>query len=160
MTRSRKGWVIALTFIVALMLSLMPLPDWAAAFRPQWVALVLIYWSMALPHRVSVGIGWLVGLFVDVATGALLGQHALGFAIIAYLSVRLHQRVRVFPLAQQALVVTLILLPHMILGLWIRGITGHALDTGYYWAPLISSAILWPWMFILLRAIRRGAGVA
>ena len=81
-TRSQGGLTIALSFFVALILTIIPLPDWMASFRPEWVALTLIYWSMALPQRVGVGIGWGLGLALDVLKGALLGQHAL--AVFCY----------------------------------------------------------------------------
>ncbi len=77
------GIVIILTLLMALILTILPLPDWAQMLRPQWYTLVLIYWVLALPLRVGVGIGWLVGIQVDVMTGTLLGQHALSLALIA-----------------------------------------------------------------------------
>lgn len=143
------------SLVIALVLTLIPLPEWARAFRPEWVALVLIYWTMAFPEYVGVGIAWLIGLLVDAALNPLLGSHALGFAITAFISIQMHHRIRVFPLAQQAIVVPLILLPYMSLMLWIKGMTGHPPSTWTYWAPLLSSALLWPWLFITLRALRR-----
>ena len=68
------GWIIALSFLVAFLLGGVPLPGSLERFRPDWVVMALIYWSMALPHRVGIGVGWLVGLLVDVGRGALLGQ--------------------------------------------------------------------------------------
>jgi len=143
------------SFLVALVLTLIPLPDWARTFRPEWVPLVLIYWSMALPEDVGVGIAWILGLVVDATLNSLLGTHALGFALTAFITIQMYHSVRVFPLAQQAFVVPLILLPYMSLTLWIRGVTGHPPSTWTYWAPLLSSALLWPWVFIMLRALRR-----
>ncbi|MCU7891916.1 MAG: rod shape-determining protein MreD, partial [Candidatus Thiodiazotropha sp. (ex Ustalcina ferruginea)] len=92
------GYVIYLTLLVGFILTIMPLPEWAAAYRPQWVALILIYWCMAIPERIGVGIGWTTGLLLDVLTGTLLGQHALGLSVIAYIMLKLHLRVRVMPL--------------------------------------------------------------
>lgn len=148
---------IALSFLMSIVLTIMPLPDWVSIYRPEWVALVLIYWCMALPNLVGVGIAWLLGLLVDAAKGALLGQHALGFAIMAYITIHLHQRARVYPLSQQTIVVGFILLPYMSLTLWVKGIRGEAPHTWLYWAPLLSSMLLWPLVFVLLRALRRRA---
>lgn len=152
---SERPWAIPLTFIVALMLTIIPMPEWARPFRPEWVAMTLIYWSMALPQRVSIGIGWGMGLLLDVTKGALLGQHALGFALLAYLSVRLHQRIRIFPPWQQAVSIGAMLALYLLLMLWIYGITGEAPRTWLYWGPLITSILLWPWVFAILRDIRR-----
>ena len=145
-----RGWVIVITFIGALMLDVMPLPDWLGAFRPAW-----IYWCLALPQRVGVGIGWSAGLAVDVLRGALLGQHALGYAVIAYLALKLHRRIRVFPLWQQALTVMVFIALHQLLVLWVLGIIGQSRGTFSYWLPSLSSALLWPWMFGGLRGVRR-----
>src|SRR5690606_27167374 len=80
------GWAIILSFAVAFMLTAVPLPEWAASWRPAWVAMVLIYWCMALPERVGIGAAWCLGLLLDVQQGTLLGQHALGLALIAWLT--------------------------------------------------------------------------
>lgn len=150
--------LIALSFFMSVVLTIMPVPEWVSTYRPEWVALVLIYWCMALPNLVGVGMAWLLGLLVDAAKGALLGQHALGFAITAYIAIHLHQRVRVYPLSQQMIVVGFILLPYMSLTLWVKGIRGEAPHTWLYWAPLLSSMLLWPFVFMLLRALRRQTG--
>ena len=117
--------------------------------------MILIYWCMALPQRVGVGVGWSVGLCMDVLTATLLGQRALGLAVVAYLSLKLHQRIRVTPLWQQALTVLVLLLVYQMLALWVLGITGQRPNTWLYWGPSLVSMLLWPWVFIVLRDVRR-----
>lgn len=147
--------IIIISFMVAMMLTVIPLPEWAATFRPAWVPLVLIYWCIALPKRVNIGVGWLSGLFVDILTGTLLGQHALAYAVVAFLSVKLHQQIRVYPFWQQALsVFTLVALGQLLI-VWILGIVGRAPESWLYWMPSATSALLWPWVFIVMRDIRR-----
>ncbi|QKT02875.1 rod shape-determining protein MreD [Ectothiorhodospiraceae bacterium 2226] len=147
--------VIGASFAVALALTVLPLPGWTSAARPEWVALVLIYWCMAVPSRVGVGVGWGVGLLLDVMRGAVLGQHALSLAIVAYLTLKLHQRVRVYPLWQQALSILVLIALHQMILLWIRGITGQAPAGWDYWTPSLTSMLLWPWLFLILRDVRR-----
>ncbi len=137
------------------MLTIVPLPEWAVLWRPEWVALVVIYWSMALPRRVGVGYAWILGLLLDIIKGTLLGQHALGFAVIAYLTLRFHQRIRVFPLWQQSFAIGLMLAIHLLLLLWVYGMMGRAPQTSLYWGPVLTSMALWPWVFLLLRDVRR-----
>lgn len=149
------GWIIIASFVVALMLVALPLPGWSEYLRPQWVVLVLIYWCMALPYRVGIGISWLAGIFVDVLTGAILGQHALAYSVVAYVVIKLHKRVRVFPVWQQALLVLVLVLLSQLLTLWIRGAIGRVPDSWTYWLPSVTSTLIWPWAFMLLRDIRR-----
>ena len=107
--RHNGGAVIIFSFIIAYMLTAMPLPEWALNWRPAWVTIVLIYWCMAIPQRVSIGIGWTLGLLLDVQQGTVFGQNAIALTIIAWIIVKLHQRIRVFPLVQQALLVCVLL---------------------------------------------------
>jgi rod shape-determining protein MreD len=151
----RGSWVIILSFLMALILNSVPLPTWPERFRPDWVSLVLIYWCMALPYRVGVATGWASGLVLDAARGAVLGQHALALSVVAFLTLRTHRRVRVFPLWQQAISVLLFLLVNQLLVFWINGIIGYPPDDFWYLAPALGGMLFWPWVFILLRDARR-----
>ena len=153
--RRHGNWVIVLSLLLALVLTLLPLPSWAAPYRPDWVALVLIYWCLALPERVSVGIGWSMGLLLDGLSGTLLGQHALGLTVMMYLTAKLHQRIRLFPIWQQSLTVMLLLAMNQMLVLWVSGILGRPPHSWLYWAPSLSGLLLWPWLCGLLRDLRR-----
>ena len=149
------GIIILLRFLIALLLTIMPLPEWARLLRPQWYTLVLIYWTLALPQRVGVGIGWLVGITVDVMTGTLLGQHALPLALIAYITYETHQRVRLFPLWQQSLIVMALLLIEKLLSIWVMGTLSLPAPPLSFWAPPLIGMLLWPWIYIILRDVRR-----
>ena len=148
-------WVITATFVIALLLATLPMPDPVAAWRPAWVALVLVYWCMAAPDRVGVVIGWTAGLFLDVMTGALLGQHALGLSVVAYVAHRTHRQVRVLPLWRQGITVFGLVFLYQALVLWSNGIRGIPVMASAYWTSPLVSVLLWPWMFVVLRAVRR-----
>lgn len=156
MTIGSQGRIVLIaTFIVALTMNILPGPTWAEPFIPDWVALTLIYWCMAVPHRVSVGTGWTVGLVLDVLYGSLLGQHALAKAIIAFITVKLHPQLRMFPRWQQAVSVLVLLVINQLIVIWIRGVIGQEPSTVAYWTPSIVGMLLWPWLFVILRDMRR-----
>lgn len=157
---SRGRLIIAATFLVAIVLSILPWPVWTEQFRPDWVALVLIYWCMALPHRVGVGVGWTSGLSLDVLYGSLLGENALALALIAYLTVRFHLQLRMFPRWQQAAVVLLLVAVNSLLVLWIKHLAGQAPAVWGYLTPSIVSMLIWPWLFVILRDIRRHGNIS
>lgn len=152
---SRNGWIILVTLLLALVLSIMPIPIFARNFRPQWVTLVLIYWCLALPHRIGIGSAWTIGIVQDVITGTLLGQHALAQSAVAYATGSLHRRIRNFPLWQQSLTILILLLLDRLINLWVMAATSQATPDLWYWTPAITSALLWPWLYIILRDIRR-----
>jgi len=149
------GFLIFLTFITAFVLTIFPLPNWLNLLRPEWVAMTVIYWCIALPDRVGVIYAWIVGLLLDVLVGAVLGQHALALASVAYLSLRLHLRIRLFPLWQMALSVMLLVTLHQLITLWIKGYHGQGAQNWAYWLPSVSSMVLWPVVYSSLRFVRR-----
>ena len=113
-------WVILSSLLVALVLALVPLPEWAVWARPEWVALTLIYWCLALPHRVGIITALAVGLALDGLEGAVLGQNALALVVLALLCLVLYQRVRVFSLAQQSGVVFILVGINQLLCQWVH----------------------------------------
>ena len=147
-----------ITIICAFMLAIMPLPDWAIAYRPDWVTLVLIYWSMTLPSRIGVTMAWFAGLLLDVSYGTLMGQHAVGLVLVIYVIHLQHQRLRMASLLQQAIVIFFLLLIKQLLALWVDGMLGRAPDNWLYFMPTISSTFLWPWTYLILRDLQRKFG--
>lgn len=161
MSDTGTGYVaIGLSFLVALMLTALPMPAWAALWRPAWVALVLIYWCMASPSYTGVIMGWVLGLFLDVLAGTLLGQHALALAVVAFVALRFHRQVRVLPIWQQCVSVFGLVFVYQALILWITGIQGMPVLASAYWSAPLVSMLLWPWVFIVLRDVRRRYQVA
>lgn len=146
---------VMLTFLLALILTSLPIPETVVMFRPEWLVLVLVYWCMATPERIGIFTGWLMGLILDVMYGSMLGQNAMSLAVIAYLVGILHLRVRMFPLWQQSVMVFVLVLVHLGINAWIRGITGQFSIIWTYWTPALTSALVWPFLFILLRDLGR-----
>jgi rod shape-determining protein MreD len=150
---SRRLPVIA-TMLLALMLMILPVPDWAATFRPDWVVLVFVYWAMMLPRTWSVGWAWLVGLALDIAQGAILGQHAMALSLVVFMTVRFHLLMRVFPISQLTATVFALLALYQFLLFWINGIAGLAAPAASYWGPVITGTVVWPVVSMFLSPLR------
>ncbi|TAA45184.1 rod shape-determining protein MreD [Corallincola spongiicola] len=146
---------IYLSLVLALVLTIMPLPSVVSAWRPTWVLLVLLYWTLALPHRVNVGHAWVLGLLQDVLLGAPLGVHALSFSLACYVFALNFQRFRNFSIWQQSLLVGVICLLHQLLRFWAAYLFDDVALTSGILYPVFSSMVLWPWIFLLLRKTRR-----
>ena len=144
---------VILTLVVGLMLTLMPLPDSVDSFRPDWLALLAIFWAMKLPRSWSIGSAWIIGLVLDASQGTLLGQHALAFCVIVFMTVRFHLLMRVFPLSQLSATVFALLAVYQFLLFWIHGILGINAAPIVYWAPVITGALIWPVMFMFLSGV-------
>lgn len=158
---SNATWVILLSYFVAYLLAVVPFPEWALNYRPQWVALVMIYWTMALPYRIGIGYAWLAGLMMDILEGSLLGLNALALAIIAYIALSLYQRLRMFSMLQQSAVVLALVGLHLMMTYWMKIAAGQMVSSNLlFLLGALSSAFVWPWMFLLLRQMQRGFAVS
>ena len=155
----RGGWLILTSLLVALFLMVLPMPAGADAVRPQWVALITLYWCLSVPERFGVFSAFAMGLALDVVSGSLFGQHPLGLSLIAYAAVALHQRIRLFPLWQQALFVWFLLLVERLLNLWVLAGIGQRIPSWGYWAPTLTGLVLWPWLVVIMNDLRRRFGV-
>ncbi len=150
---SRRLPVIA-TLLVGLMLTILPLPEGIEQFRPDWLALLVIFWAMQLPRTWSIGTAWIIGIILDVSYGTLLGQHALALCVIAFITVRFHLLMRVFPLSQLSATVFALLALYQFLLFWINGVAGVTAQAMDYWAPVITGTLVWPFLYMFLSGVR------
>ena len=152
-TRSRNGWMIWMTFAVGMLLSVVPFPH-VEILRPMFLALPLAYWALEMPHKIGVASAFCLGLAQDVLFGTLLGHNALILTLITFLILSLQQRVRMFPMWQQSLVILVVLGLAQLLQLWLSALTGNR-QTLAVLLPALISALLWPWVSFGLRGLSR-----
>ena len=146
---------IYLTILLALLLTILPLPAIIDPYRPDWLTLVIVYWVIALPHRVNVGTAWIAGLLLDILMGSTLGVRALALAIMAYVAAVQFQKIRNFSVWQQAMVVGIISLLGQLTVFWAEHLFAVVtMNYRMFWSCL-STTLLWPWVFLSLRKLRR-----
>jgi rod shape-determining protein MreD len=145
--------IIAVSFLLAMMLTILPLPNWANWLRPAWVLIVLIYWVFTMPNIITIEIAWFIGLLLDALTGTTLGEHALALVIITYLINKFYFRMLLSSLWQQTLTIFIIVVIYYSLIFCIQGLIGFTPITWQYWLSSLTSAILWPWLFTLLHGL-------
>ncbi len=141
------------SLLAALLLNMLPLAG--LPYAPDWVALVLVFWNVHQPRRVGIAAAFMLGLLIDVHAGALLGEHAFAYTLLAYGAISLHRRILWFPLgAQMLFVLPLLLLAQgatLLVRLWVGGEFPG-------WSYLLQSgvgALLWPLLTLLLLAPQR-----
>ena len=160
MARARMSWRLPiLTLTLALALTAVPLPASVAPFRPDWVPLMLIFWSLLAPERFGLLTAFWMGLLLDTLSGSLLGQHALALVVVVYLTIRFHLRIRVFPIWQLSVTVVLLLAIYEFVLFWVDGVAGRTVPITERWAPLIASALIWPLIIAYLDRYRHDAQV-
>lgn len=152
--RDSRRLPVIVTLLVGLMLTIMPLPESIEPFRPDWLALLVIFWAMQLPRTWSIGTAWIIGIILDVSYGTLLGQHALALCVIAFITVRFHLLMRVFPLSQLSATVFALLALYQFLLFWINGVAGITAQAMDYWGPVITGTLVWPFLHVFLSGVR------
>lgn len=154
----REGhWLVFLSLLVALSLELTPLPGEMAAWRPPWLALVMIYWALRYPRRYGLALAWTAGLLLDVLKGGVLGQHALAMTVTTWLALHFHLRLRIFPVWQQIMAVGVLVLAHEFLVFWVDGVAGDALLSWQRATPVLAALVVWPLVSGLLNGLRARA---
>lgn len=147
--------IIAGSYLAALILTIWPIPHWAEIFRPTWVALVTIYWCLWLPQRIGVITAFAAGLLLDALTGTLLGEHALALVLVAWMALWMHLQVRVFPWWQQCFVVLCMMLVYGFVLFWVDGMLGYTLGAALRWTPVLVTALVWPWVTLVLARLQQ-----
>jgi rod shape-determining protein MreD len=133
-----------LSVLAGLILSVLPLPHWLNIARPDFLVIVVLYWSIMVPRAGGLTLAFLAGLLLDAFKGVVLGQHALALCLASYIAIKLHLRVRIFPVWHQALTVFWLLAVYQFMLFWIDGMTGHPITTYARWIPAVTGAALWP----------------
>ena len=139
-----------LSALIALILTVLPLPSWADMVRPQFLVLAVLYWSVNAPRTGDIAFGFFAGLMLDIFQGPVLGEHALALALISYIAVREHQRIRSKPMFQQALIVFAALVVYEFVLFAIDGWTGHPITSPLRWIHTVTGALIWPFAAAML----------
>ena len=150
MARREPRWAVAFTVLLALILQALPLPTWLEAVRPSFVGIVVIYWAIYAPHAGGIFAPWLAGLALDVFKGDVLGQNALAIALVAYVAMSFHQRLRNQTLIQQSLFVFAVLTVNEAVVWSIEGWTGHPVSSPWRWIQPMIAAMLWPFAALMV----------
>lgn len=163
MNPTNGGWLILVTVLAALVLAVLHLPEtwpqWLGWLRPDWVAMVIFFWVLSLPHRLGLVTAWLIGFLLDVLQADPLGLNGLLLAAITYIAWRFYERLRMYSIAQQCGVVFILVLGAACARLLVQDII---YSSGWSWVvllPAFTSMLMWPFLFVLLDRLRAQARV-
>jgi rod shape-determining protein MreD len=134
---------MVLSALLALVLTVLPLPPSMDLARPPFLVLTVLYFSIAAPRAGGVGFGWFCGLLLDVFQGPVLGEHALVLSLATYLTAHEHQKIRSKPAFQQSLIVLVILAFYEAILFIIDGWAGHPVTSPLRWIHCATGALIW-----------------
>jgi len=152
-------WAVLLSSFLALVLTVVQLPQWLFYFWPDWIALIVVYWSLMVPERVGPLVGFIIGTMLEVLFVRKFGVLGLGLATLAFIVNSMHQQLRALSVWQQMVLVGLFIGVFKLLTGWLQGLVSDFTITGEYWYSILGSILVWPFMFILLEELRRKARI-
>lgn len=141
---------IVASFLVAFVLALIPMGIEWRWFRPEFVVLLVIYWSMFTPQHFGLGSAWLAGLMQDIIELSPLGFNAIGMLLISYISFLVYQRIRSYRLWHQAGWVFVLVGVFQLFSNWLGGFFDKAADSPIFLIPAVLSGFLWPLLVVSL----------
>lgn len=146
----RLALLMLVSFLVAALLQFLPVSEVLTIWVPQWVALIIIYWALVLDERFKLLLPCFVGLCLDVMNGTILGQHALALLLVSFIVLKNGKQLRRAGRIQQIIEIGLLILGYQFILSVIQGVIGQQLVGWTYFAASLSSAIIWPWISIIL----------
>ena len=145
------GWgYIVLTMLIAVLLSVIPLPESLKYYWPDWITLIVFYWVLVLPAHLGVMFGWMNGLIEDIISFSLLGQHALGKALVRTVAAIVHKKFKLFNFLQKMLLVFILQSINIAISAWTNWLAFEAPIFIEMWKPAISTALMWPVVSFLI----------
>lgn len=150
--------LLAISFFVGLVLSVYPLPQSYAWYRPEIVGLLVVYWVLSLPQRLGMLFAWSVGLLLDVVEGGVWGANALGLTFVAYICQVSYRRLRSYSLTQQTFWVFVFIGVHQVFTNWVQSLSGYSVPTRYMFVATLLTAVLWPMLVVCLRRLHPVTG--
>tara|TARA_B100001250_G_scaffold414571_1_gene454016 strand:+ start:5059 stop:5535 length:477 start_codon:yes stop_codon:yes gene_type:complete len=144
----KDSFFIPILFLIAFIFSIIPLPDYLQIIMPEWIALLLFFFSLMNPERVGLFLALVLGIILDLFSGSLLGQHALSLLLPVAICLRLNLIVRVFPIWQLNVFIVIMLIIYEFILFWIDGVLSINIPISERIFPIISSVLVWP---IILR---------
>lgn len=142
-----------INFYLAAVLTVLPLANAYQWYRPQWILMLVIFCQIKQPQLFNPLIAWLLGLLMDSLQGTPLGEYALIFAVISYLTCLLRAEFMRRPLAAQVGKIFLLVCLGQIFVLWFQVWAGHNPHTLSYWMGSVMSCLAWPLLVVTLEAI-------
>ncbi|MEN7342642.1 MAG: rod shape-determining protein MreD [Pseudomonadota bacterium] len=153
---SDRPSVLVLALLIALLLSAVPLSESLAPFRPDWVALVLLYMAIYTPNQWLMTSAFFCGLIMDALFATPLGQYSLALIIACYFPHKLHLRLMLVPIWQSTVSAVLYIATYQFVLFWVNGANNNDVGAGFYLWPIIGTVIVWPVLLVILDTARLG----
>lgn len=135
--------------ILACMLTILPLPQAIAGFKPPWVLLLILYIQFYLPQYFNPSILLFLGVCLDVLLSTALGEHAFAFILTTWFAAGKVRRFNFFSISQQMMLVGLFCLFYQGIIFLMGAFMGHSNEFFMVVGSAFLGLLFWPFMRLL-----------
>ncbi len=146
-----------LVLVCALMLTIVPLPELWAAFRPLWTVLWLLMMQFYFPKYIRLWHTFLIGILLDVLLTTTTGVHSFALIASLWLTTSKMRRFRLYTIAQQMSLIALFCCIYQVVLDVIETFLNYPVTILGMICPPLISALLWPWVVILVDWLQKSA---
>lgn len=146
--------------VIALILTVVGLPDWLSEWRPLWLLLVIFIWFLASPNNVGLMTAFLAGLVLDLLLGDPLGINSLCFCVVILICHFQYFRLRTYTQLQRAWFVFMLVLIYQTCYLFLQILVGSHVSFSIIFAPALTSCICWLLLSASIFRLQRYFGVS
>lgn len=154
LVRAHNRFIIWISFLLALLLMIFPLPPAVVWLRPEFVPMLVMYWVLVMPQQSNLLFIWVLGCSQDLLEGVMLGQHAMALMVVAYVCLLSYQRMVNYTLWQQTFFVFVLVGLYQLVDNWVHSLLGSAAHSLVFLLPAVTSALVWPLLWLLLERVR------
>lgn len=140
---------LGLAFLCALILSILPMPEWIAFVRPPWILLLVLYIEYFLPGNFRLTSLLMVGLFLDVLLSTVLGAHSFTLLVVTWIASSKSRRFQFFSMMQQICLIGMFCLLYQIIISLINALLGYNYSLFMPVASALVGMFIWPWIRLL-----------
>ena len=155
----RCFFLTMVTVLVGIILNLSPAPGFIGSFRPDVLAMMVVFWCMKPPGFLTIGPSFLLGIFMAIMLGSVLGCRALEYSAVAYIMVRYSKSLNDSSVFFQSLAVFSVVLLSQAASLWSLHIFGGRVTDYHILLGSVSCAVLWPFFHMIMSALVRYSGL-
>ena len=148
--RQNNNLLMHLSILCALLLTLLPWPEQLTLFQPHWVALLIAYWSLYAANSRVMYVAFAYGLILDVLMGSLLGKHGMSLVALSFLVTKSAKQLRMTSFWQLLMMVLVWLFNDIVIRAVIDWLSYSYHPEVSDLLPLLTAALIWPWLKYLL----------
>jgi rod shape-determining protein MreD len=135
---------ICFLLVGALALTILPLPNFIAKLRPNFVLLIVLYMQCCIPAYFRVTWVFVLGILLDVLTASTIGQHSLAFILTCWAANAKPANFRYYSILQQTIIIFIYCLIYQILIALIDLFFGINVNAGESFCVVLLSLACWP----------------